>query len=57
MYLHFIFKDGKCVDIDPMEFGDDGVGATLDHLAVKHGGVTFVELRAGIPVDAAAREA
>lgn len=44
MLYTFFFKDGHLVDIDLVEFHEpDGIGAIIDHLASKHGGVLRIE--------------
>lgn len=45
MILAFTFKDGQQVDVDTEEFGQDGIGAILDHLADIHGGVMAVSIK------------
>ena len=45
MIYIFNFRDGHRVTVDTAEFCEpDGIGAVLDHLASKHGGITSIEL-------------
>lgn len=43
--LKFNFSNGKAVEIDVDEFGEDRMGQTLDRLAIKHGGIAGVEVQ------------
>jgi len=38
-----VFTDGHSVDVDVVEFGADSMGAVMDHLAKKHGGVARID--------------
>lgn len=45
MLVKVIFADGQFVDVDTAEFGSDGMGAILDRLATKHGGVVEIKMK------------
>jgi hypothetical protein len=37
-----VFNNGLVLHVDTEEFGPDGIGATLDRLAGKHGGIASI---------------
>lgn len=42
MIIKFVFLSGKGVDVDTDEFGNDGMGATIDLLVKKHGPIVSI---------------